>query len=338
MSAAPVAESAPPLAPHSVPTSAPSAPSTASTSTLDKFYTRPPVAKACIDAVAKHYQWDRAFDLVVEPSAGNGSFLSQLPTTVPTVGLDIAPEPGSDGIVTCDFFDWKPPDSAGSEPGAGAGAGAEPGAGAGTRAPPRVLVIGNPPFGHVSSLAVRFFNHAARWATVIAFVVPRTFRRISVRNKLHLQFHKVLDTDVPLKPCAFTPVMMAKCCFQVWERRDTEPPREVVRLSTTHLHWTFLAFGPTDEKGQPTPPANADFAIRAYGGRCGEIRRADLDVLRPKSWHWIRTNGTVDADTLVHRFDALDYSLSKDTARQNSIGRGELVWLYDQAWKEADAT
>jgi hypothetical protein len=34
----------------------------------------------------------------------------------------------------------------------------------------------------------------------------------------------------------------------------------------------------------------------------------------------------------MERFKSLDYSLSKNTARQNSIGRGELVKLYSEAF------
>ena len=81
----------------------------------------------------------------------------------------------------------------------------------------RILVIGNPPFGRVCSMAIKFFNHAAAWADVIAFIVPRTFRKISVQNKLNTLFHLIYDEEIPTSPCHFTPKMMAKCCFQVWE-------------------------------------------------------------------------------------------------------------------------
>ena len=79
-------------------------------------------------------------------------------------------------------------------------------------------------------------------------------------------------------------------------------------------------------KGQPTPPVGADFAIRAYGGKCGEIKTENLDILRPKSWHWIKCN--IDKDLLIERFNNLDYSNSLNTARQNSMGKAELVNLY----------
>jgi hypothetical protein len=267
---------------------------------LDKFYTVPEIAQKCIDTVGLNYKWSD-WELVVEPSAGNGSFFLRIPTEN-KVGLDISPENAK--IVEQDFFTYTPPEKN------------------------NILVIGNPPFGRVSSLAIKFFNYAADWATVIAFIVPRTFRRVSVQNKLNMDFHLRYDVDIPMEPCSFNPPMMAKCCFQIWERASEK--REVVALTTNHDDWDFLGLGPKDDKGQPTPPEGADFAIRAYGGKCGEIVTSELDKLRPKSWHWIKAK--IDKTVLMNRFKSLNYSVSLDTARQNSIGRGELVRLYSEGF------
>ncbi len=270
---------------------------------LDKFYTVPSVAKECLQKLGLRYPWD-SWDLVVEPSAGNGSFFLQIPTPK-KIGIDLAPEHPQ--IQPQDFFSYGPSTSG------------------------KILVVGNPPFGRVSSLAVKFFNHAANFASVIAFIVPRTFRRRSVQNKLDAFFHLVHDSEIPLEPCAFSPPMMAKCCFQIWEKSDQA--RVFEDLPLTHPHWTFLGYGPLDENGQPTPPQGADFAIRAYGGNCGELRILELDTLRPKSWHWIKAS--IDMNVLVQRFHSLDYSISQDTARQNSIGRGELVRLYSDSFSHS---
>lgn len=264
---------------------------------LDKFYTIPVVVDRCLASIGGSYDWD-TWGLVVEPSAGNGSFLSKIPTTK-KVGLDIAPEHAD--IVKIDFFAYSPPHGV-----------------------TNILVLGNPPFGRGCSLAVRFFNHAAEWCSVIAFIIPKTFRRISIQNRLHVNFHLVCDDDIPSDPCSFSPPMQVKCCFQLWEKRIYE--RDIVKLSTKHSDWEFLAFGPLDDRGQPTPPKGADFAVLAYGGQCGRIIQKGLDALRPKSWHWIRAK--IPASQLMTRFASLDYSISKDTSRQNSIGRGELVNLY----------
>ena len=134
----------------------------------------------------------------------------------------------------------------------------------------------------------------------------------------------VYDEEVPTNPCSFNPPMMVKCCYQIWEKRPYD--RDIIKLKTSHNDWDFLSFGPLDNKGQPTPPSGADFAIRAYGGKCGEIKTDGLDILRPKSWHWIKCN--IDKDILIDNFNKLDYSNSLNTARQNSMGRGELVSLY----------
>jgi hypothetical protein len=262
---------------------------------LDKFYTVPAISEKCIKTIGSYYDWS-VWGLVIEPSAGNGSFLSAIPTTK-KLGIDISPE--HDDIITQDFLTYTPPPTG------------------------KILVVGNPPFGRVSSLAIQFFQHAAQWADVIAFIIPRTFRRVSVHNKLDLNFHLVYDEEIPVSPCSFNPPMMVKCCFQIWEKR--EKVRPIIKLSTVHADWEFLGLGPTDEKGQPTPP-EADFAIRAYGGKCGEIMESGLELLRPKSWHWIRS--LINKHTLIERFKTLDYSISFDTARQNSIGRGDLVRLY----------
>lgn len=264
---------------------------------LDKFYTIPSYSKKCIDKVFELYNKNN-FDLIVEPSAGNGSFLNQL-NFENKVGIDISPE--NENIVKMDFFDYHPPINKNN-----------------------ILVIGNPPFGKVSSIAIKFFNHSSKWSNVIAFIVPRTFRRPSVQNKLNKMFHLTYDEDVSTKPCCFNPKMMVKCCYQIWEKKFFERP--FIDLPTKHEDWEFLSFGPIDNYGQPTPPNGADFAMRAYGGKIGEIVKIKLDKLRPKSWHWIKSN--INKEELINRFNQLDYSDSLNTARQNSMGRGELVKLY----------
>ena len=264
---------------------------------FDKFYTIPEISERCIASIGVRYNWSE-WGLVIEPSAGNGSFLIKIPTPK-KVGIDISPE--HKDIIKQDFLTYAPPNDVG-----------------------KILVVGNPPFGRVSSLAIKFFNHASKWADVIAFIIPRTFRRVSVQNKLNVNFHLVLDEEIPTEPCSFNPHTMVKCCFQIWEKKDYK--RKIDELSTVHDDWDFLGFGPNDAKGQPTPPKGADFAIRAYGGKCGEIVDTKLETLRPKSWHWIKSN--IDKNILIQRFNSLDYKLSLDTARQNSMGKGELVRLY----------
>jgi hypothetical protein len=266
---------------------------------LDKFYTLPECAKKCIDKTCELYDIAR-WDLIVEPSAGNGSFFNQIQSDK-KIGIDISPD--DENIIKQDFFDYYPPLNK-----------------------EVILVIGNPPFGRVSSLAIKFFNHSAKWATVIAFIIPRTFRKISVQNRLDDRFHLVYDEEIPNKPCCFTPAMSVKCCFQIWEKRENK--RDLIELPKAHNDWQYLKLGKRDSTGQPTPPLNADFALRAYGGKIGDIKTEELNELRPKSWHWFKS--IIDKKILIDRLMQLDYSNSVNTARQNSMGRAELVALYTE--------
>lgn len=260
----------------------------------DKFYTKTSIAKKCYDIFIKYVKID-VYDYILEPSAGNGAFFNLLPKDK-RIGIDIDPQ--SEKIQKLDFFKFKP------------------------REDKKYAVIGNPPFGRVSSLAIKFFNYASSFANIIGFIVPRTFKRVSIQNKLNLNFRLIYNKDLPLVPCCFEPKMSAKCCFQIWER--TQIKREKIVYSTKCKDFDFLDYIKNDD-GKLLVPENASFAIKAYGSNCGYVNK-NIENLSPKSWHFIKSN--INTKILIDRFNSLDYSISKDTVRQDSIGRGELVYLY----------
>jgi hypothetical protein len=271
---------------------------------LDQFYTKEHIAARCITVLKKTIDFDM-FDKYLEPSAGKGAFFKMLPIEK-RIGIDL--EPKYDGIIKQDFMDYKFEDNI------------------------KYLVLGNPPFGKGCSKAVEFFNKSALFATTIAFIIPRTFKRISVQNQLSLNFELVYSEDLETKPCCFEPLMNAKCCFQIWKKSNI--PRTKTTLKDSHAAFQFVPLGPKDEKNQPTPPSGADFTLRAYGSNCGEIKTENVSKLRPKSWHWIKANTEmISVKDSIERFQKLDYSISKDTVRQDSIGQKELILLYESIYQ-----
>jgi hypothetical protein len=269
-------------------------------SNLDQFYTKPDIAKQCYNVFLNNININN-IDIILEPSAGKGSFFNILPENK-REGIDI--DPKQSNIIKMNFFDYIPKNNK------------------------KYAVIGNPPFGKVCSLATKFFNTASNFAEIIAFIIPRTFKRVSIQNKLNLNFHLIYSEDLSLNPCCFEPTMNAKCCFQIWVKKDTK--RTLVKYDKSHNDFSFLKLGKLDNNNQPTPPKGADFALKAYGSNCGEIITENLEILRPKSWHWIKSN--INLDLLKTRFNSLDYSMSKDTVRQDSIGQQELIYLYKQKY------
>ena len=137
-------------------------------SQYDKFYTKIHVAQYCLNNLWEYCSNDCLF---IEPSAGNGSFSNLLANTQ-CIAMDIMPE--SSQIVKQDFFDYN------------------------IVTDKKIVVIGNPPFGRASSLAIKFFNKAAslKSTEIIAFILPKTFRKISVQTKLNDYFELVKDIDL----------------------------------------------------------------------------------------------------------------------------------------------
>tara|TARA_Y100000389_G_scaffold204224_1_gene255678 strand:- start:7059 stop:7874 length:816 start_codon:yes stop_codon:yes gene_type:complete len=268
--------------------------------THDQFYTNGEVAERLYEKTKELINIED-YDIILEPSAGTGSFYKLFPHNK-RVGLDL--EPKYEGIIQQDFLTFEPD------------------------LLKTYISIGNPPFGRVSSIAIKFFNKCAEFSDYVCFIIPRTFNKVSVQNKLNLNFHLVYSEDLPDKPCCFNPNMSAKCCYQIWKRSDV--PRQIILYDKEHTDFSFIPYGPKDDKNQPTPPLGSDFALRAYGGKCGEIILQNLNILRPKSWHFIKSN--IDTNELILRLQALDFSSSRNTVRQNSLGKQELIYLYKEKY------
>lgn len=110
--------------------------------------------------------------------------------------------------------------------------------------------------------------------------------------------------------------MKAKCCFQIWIRRDEK--REQILLNDKTDDFIIL---PLKDK------LDASFAVRAYGGKCGEIS-FDIKNIAECSWHFVKTN---KIDEVLYNIKKMDFSVSEDTARQNSIGAKEFIHFYNEA-------
>lgn len=252
---------------------------------LDKFYTKPEIAAQCLATLDLS-----SFSLCIEPSAGSGSFSNLLPQN--SLALDLAPE--SEGIIKQNFFEFVPPATTG-----------------------KILVVGNPPFGQQNSLAVRFINHAATFADVIAFIVPRSFDKPSVQNRIHKNLHLKSSTVLPTKAFTLEGVDYAvPCVFQIWEKRDTV--RNLHFLKTNTNYFTFV-------KKNNSP----DFSIRRVGGNAG---KASLNVnVSDQSNYFIKVPAGTSAAGLVDFINTLDFPMRDLGVGPHTISKGELIKVFEQA-------
>jgi hypothetical protein len=253
---------------------------------LDQFFTRSDVARRCVDLVATLYPVQSGDWLWLEPSAGGGAFLDLLP--FPRIGLDIHSQRAD--ITAVDFLGWHP-----------------------GRVTRRIAVVGNPPFGKNASLARRFFDHAASFADIIAFIVPRTFEKPAFANRLDRRMHLVSETALDVESFEFGGEAYAvPTVFQIWEKRAALRP--LVAAKREHQDFDFVT--------QPT----GDFAFQRVGARAGLV---SVEGLRksPQSHYFIKANGC--SLTLLDRLSAIVWEpIKRRTAGNPSIGKGELVSEY----------
>jgi hypothetical protein len=91
----------------------------------------------------------------------------------------------------------------------------------------KYIVIGNPPFGLRGNLALRFINHSADFADVVAFILPPLFDSTGkgvpmkrIDGRYHLAHSEKLPLDSFIYPNG-TKINIATI-FQVWSKINTD--------------------------------------------------------------------------------------------------------------------
>ena len=249
---------------------------------LDQFYTNSDVVDSCISTI----DFDD-YDIIIEPSAGDGAFYNKI--TGEKIGIDL--EPRMDGLIQQNYLEFD----------------------RFIFTDKKILVIGNPPFGKNSSLALKFFNHSAIFADTIAFILPRTFRKVSVINRLSEKFNLVLENKLP-KNSFHLPdgkVYDVPCVWQVWKLGTI---RSKIQTKTKHKDFEFV-----ENK------SDANFVVQRVGAGAGNTHK---NFTKAKASHyWIKGNDNVYQIMQKMNWD-YDDSPKYDTAGNPSITKDDLIKKY----------
>jgi predicted RNA methylase len=212
----------------------------------EQFYTDPQIALKLINHLKTHIGSFDSFKLIVEPSAGTGSFSLNLPKNK-TLAMDI--EPKHITIKKKDFLLFNSsqiqhnyhPDS--------------------------VLCIGNPPFGHNSSLAKKFIQKCSEFSNHIAFILPKSFRSPSYMKSIPINYHKVLDlilpTNIFIYPNAHTNPKKLQTVFMYFKWQST--PRRNPQTYKPNDNWMYVL-----KSGQQDIENEADFRVVRGAGKVGK--------------------------------------------------------------------
>lgn len=244
----------------------------------DKFYTRQSVVDLCMECTRPLVTSD---DTCIEPSAGEGSFINSLKLLNCREYIFIDVEPEDSRVTKTDFLTFKPPKNS--------------------------IFIGNPPFGRQSSLAKKFIKRACEYdARIIAFILPRSFKKFSMHKCFNLQYHLLHQIDLPDDSFTFKGKnTKVPCVFQIWikQKESRETPCKL-----TPTGWSFV-----NKDEHPT------FSFRRVGSQAGKI---DTDVNKcPQTHYFIKTENT----SLITRASKISWK-HENTVGPHSIGKQELIY------------
>ena len=176
--------------------------------------------------------------VVLEPAGGTGSFIDAVRAKGAKEVISFDIEPLHEGVALGSFLDQQ-------------------------LEAQNLITISNPPFGRNNALSVPFFNHAADVSDAICFIVPRSWRKWSVTNRLDLNFELIFDQDLDIDYVDAAGDLISDksrlaTCFQIWKRTAT--PRTLIKVKDMGVI-------------EKVSPEQADVSLTIFGYGCGNLKR-----------------------------------------------------------------
>lgn len=240
---------------------------------LDKYYTPQNVVEKCIDIIEDAIGFDNISE-VIEPSAGNGSFLNVLDDRgIPYTAYDILPEDSR--IIEVDYLDTN------------------------LEYLKDRIVLGNPPFGRSMSLARKFYNYSVEHSDYIAFILP-----ISQLNNTSFLYKFDLILSKDLGKIVFSDNREVHCCFNIYKRpvgslnkkpnfklndvsiirQDSSKYEDIVNFDLRMCYWGDPTAGKILSEGETY---SGEYKIVIHNDK---LRAEIVEVLKTTNWKEVLNN------------------------------------------------
>ena len=256
---------------------------------IDKYYTNDNAVNLCLSLIKENIVIDKDKDLIIEPSAGNGSFINGIKCIVDN-HLFIDLHPDKNEIIKQDYllFNVLPIKDKYK----------------------RIHIVGNPPFGRQSSLAIKFIKKSCEYCDSISFILPKSFKKDSLKKTFPLNFHLIKESELPVN--SFTvngKEHDVPCIFQIWEKRITN--REV-NEKLEPINFVFV------KKTQ-----EPDISFRRVGVYAGKV---DINIQDKsiQSHYFIKFTNNKPIQKNIETLSVIHYDFN-NTVGPKSISKPELI-------------
>jgi len=254
--------------------------------TIDKYYTKNNIVDLCLNLVKHHIDINNN-DLIIEPSAGNGSFISgikELSTNYIFYDLD----PENFEIVKQDYLLLDSSKFINNN----------------------IHIIGNPPFGRQSSIAIKFIKKSCEFCHSLSFILPKSFKKDSLKKSFPLRFHLIFEIDLPDKSFLVDGVEHnVPCVFQIWQKKLVN--RDIVEKKEP---LNFIFVDKTD---------NPDISFRRVGVNAGFID-INIEEKSPQSHYFIKFKNNKSICKNIELLSKIKFDFN-NTVGPRSINKQEII-------------
>jgi len=258
---------------------------------IDKYYTKQSIVDLCIDYISDHVQIDIENDLIIEPSAGSGAFIPGI-TRLSSKFLFFDLKPENEHIIQQDYL-FLETDNLREITECN-----------------KIHIVGNPPFGHQSSLAIKFIKKSASFADTISFILPKSFKKDSLKKAFPLHYHLIFQADLPKNSFMVDSLEYdVPCVFQIWEKTDT---MRYVEPIVQPINFKFVK-----------QTENPDISVRRIGVNAGVISQNTVDK-SVESHYFIKFTNSKSVEDNIQRLLGITYEFD-NTVGPKSISKQELI-------------
>jgi predicted RNA methylase len=256
----------------------------------EQYYTPKPLALELVGHI-EEVIGSLAGKTILEPAGGTGAFIDAVQAKGVTRVISFDIEPLHELVSLGDFLEQEIKES-------------------------NLITISNPPFGRNNSFSIPFFKHAAKVSDAICFIVPRSWRKWSVTNRLDLGFELALDLDIDIDyvDADGTPLSNKNhlaTCFQIWKKADA--PRSLVRVT---------------DKGiiEKVSPELADVSLTIFGYGCGKVK-TQFEPVANTTQMFLK----LKHPKALAALESVDYSkFFKNTAYTEALSLQEINYLLNE--------
>jgi hypothetical protein len=262
--------------------------------TIDKYYTNPSVVDQCIELVKKYIVISND-DLIIEPSAGNGAFIEHIKKLSSNYKFyDLEPEHAE--IATQDFLEFTYLKL--------------------KKKFANIHIIGNPPFGRQSSMAIKFVKQCCLFSNSISFILPKSFKKDSMKKSFDLNYHLLCEIDLPENSFLVNNTASdVPCIFQIWQHTEEIRDEVVKRMP---VNFKFV-------KKEDIP----DISVRRIGVNAGMISK-EIDNKSVQSHYFIKFTNNKPIDENIQKLNSIGFNFN-NTVGPKSISKQELIAEFNSA-------